>query len=110
MRLTDSLLCLSLVLGLSYGQEEQRISEFELDTEEAHTPNGVKWDVGQAVRTSSGTIIGHAASTRLAVSEYLGIPFANPPVGELRFAAPQPYEGRGTINASAFVSVISFEA
>jgi cholinesterase len=49
------------------------------------------FEVGQQVNTTSGIIRGHAASNRTEVSEYLGIPFAQPPVGELRFAAPQPY-------------------
>ncbi|KAJ0114230.1 carboxylesterase [Diaporthe amygdali] len=38
------------------------------------------WTVGQAVDTSSGRIIGHAASNATEVSEYLGIPFAQPPM------------------------------
>ncbi|KAF1991746.1 alpha/beta-hydrolase [Aulographum hederae CBS 113979] len=44
--------------------------------------------VGAPVKTSSGTIVGHAARHRVEVSEYLAVPFAEPPVGELRFAAP----------------------
>jgi len=59
--------------------------------------------VGQAVNTTSGTIVGHAARSRTQVSEYLGIPFAQPPVGDLRFAAPQPFNGTAPITASAFV-------
>ena len=63
-----------------------------------------QWVVGQPVGTTSGTVIGHAARNRTGVSEYLGIPFAEPPVGELRFAAPSPYYRRGNITASNFVS------
>jgi hypothetical protein len=59
--------------------------------------------VGQIVETSSGPIVGHAATTRPEVSEYLGIPFAQPPVGDLRFAAPVKYTGSSTINGSTFV-------
>jgi len=60
--------------------------------------------VGQAVLTTSGTVVGHAAKERAEVSEYLGIPFAQPPVGNLRFAAPQAFTGSGTITADSYVS------
>jgi hypothetical protein len=64
------------------------------------------WEIGQEVRTSSGWIKGHASSWQPAVSEYLGIPFAQPPVGSLRFTAPQAYRGGGKINADHFVSTM----
>lgn len=41
------------------------------------------------VNTTSGLIIGHAAPNRSEVTEFLGIPYALPPVGELRFAPPK---------------------
>ena len=47
--------------------------------------------IGATVQTSSGAIVGHAARNRTRVSEYLGIPYAKPPLGDLRFAAPQDY-------------------
>ena len=63
------------------------------------------WKVGQGVQTSSGLILGHPASHRSDVSEYLGIPFAAPPVGPLRWAASQPFKGEGkTIKATQYVS------
>lgn len=65
------------------------------------------WTVGQTVHTESGPIVGHAAPNASMVSEYLGIPFAQPPVGILRFAAPVPYLSQDTINASAFVCLES---
>ncbi|KAH7069523.1 cholinesterase precursor [Paraphoma chrysanthemicola] len=43
------------------------------------------------VQTTSGGIIGHQASNRTSVTEFLGIRYAEPPVGELRFAAPKKY-------------------
>jgi cholinesterase len=61
------------------------------------------WKVGQAVDTTSGRIIGHAAPNATHVSEYLGIPYAKPPVGKLRFAAPKRFEGNGEIRAAKFV-------
>jgi cholinesterase len=50
-----------------------------------------EWTVGQAVNTTSGTVIGHAAKLDTSVSEYLGIPLAEPPVGKLRWMPPQPF-------------------
>lgn len=56
------------------------------------------------VKTINGLIIGHQASHRSEVSEFLGIPYAKPPVGLLRFAAPQKYTTKGRFVASEFVS------
>ena len=66
---------------------------------------GPDFSVGRGVRTTSGLILGQPAPARPEVSEYLGIPFAKPPVGDLRFAAPQALFGFGNVNATAFVSV-----
>ena len=49
--------------------------------------------VGMTVGTTSGDIVGHKDSSYPVISEYLGIPFAKPPVGDLRFAAPVPFQG-----------------
>lgn len=62
-----------------------------------------EWTIGQQVKTSSGLVMGHASSWKSEVSEYLGIPYANAPVGQLRFAAPQAYNGTGTIAGKNFV-------
>lgn len=59
--------------------------------------------VGDSVETSSGLIEGHAAPRKPAVSEYLGIPYASPPIGDLRFAAPVAYNSNDTIHASSYV-------
>jgi carboxylesterase type B len=55
------------------------------------------WIVGQQVDTSSGPVTGHGASLYPEVSEYLGIPYAAPPVGELRWQVPQPFKKSGNI-------------
>ena len=65
-------------------------------------PTPLPFKVGQEVSTTSGIIQGHAASNRTEVSEYLGIPFAQPPLGGLRFAAPKPYRSSAHLNASSF--------
>lgn len=58
----------------------------------------------KTVNTTSGPVSGHLASNATAnVAEYLGIPFAQPPVGELRFAQPQPYNGTSSINGTSYV-------
>lgn len=43
------------------------------------------------VKTTDGVVTGKQGGNP-SVSDFLGIPFAKPPVGELRFAAPQPPE------------------
>lgn len=61
--------------------------------------------IGQTVETSSGAVQGHAAADNSSVSAYLGIPFAEPPVGDLRFAPPQAVNKTSsgqTINGSDF--------
>ena len=40
------------------------------------------------VSTSNGRITGHTAPEAEGVYEFLGIPFAQPPLGDLRFAPP----------------------
>ncbi|KAF7340541.1 Carboxylic ester hydrolase [Mycena sanguinolenta] len=55
------------------------------------------------ISTSSGDVLGHPASARPAVTEFLGIPFARPPIGNLRFAPPVEFENSGgVINATTF--------
>ncbi|KAI9745016.1 MAG: hypothetical protein M1818_001294 [Claussenomyces sp. TS43310] len=58
--------------------------------------------VGRIVKTSSGAVVGHAATNHSEVSEYLGVPYAQPPVGDLRFAAPVKYVGSSILNGSVF--------
>ncbi|KXX77198.1 Cholinesterase [Madurella mycetomatis] len=54
------------------------------------------------VATSNGPVTGHIAPETSCVREYLGIPYAKPPVGELRFAAPQPIDRQSTYVAANF--------
>ena len=65
------------------------------------------WTIGQTVQTESGPVVGHAAPNATEVSEYLGIPYAQPPIGNLRFAAPLRYSGNTTIDGSTFVCIDS---
>lgn len=63
--------------------------------------------VGQVIETSSGPVAGHAATGYSEVSEYLGIPFAQPPVGDLRWAAPVKYTGSSLNNGSTYVCLLT---
>jgi cholinesterase len=59
----------------------------------------------KTINTTSGLVSGHAASNASTkTSEYLGIPYAKPPVGDLRFAPPAAYNGISSINGTSFVS------
>lgn len=53
------------------------------------------------VPTTSGVFKGHLAGSSV---EFLGIPYAEPPLGDLRFAAPQRLTRNGTFEASDFGS------
>ncbi|KAF1813270.1 alpha/beta-hydrolase [Eremomyces bilateralis CBS 781.70] len=61
-----------------------------------------KWTVGQEVDTSSGLLTGQKSDWQPEVSEYLGIPFAEPPIGDLRWAAPRRYRSDDAQNATQF--------
>ena len=49
-------------------------------------------DSALEVQTESGAVVGNIKTLPhgKSVHEYLGIPYAEPPVGELRFTAPKP--------------------
>ncbi|KAL3424092.1 carboxylesterase [Phlyctema vagabunda] len=65
---------------------------------------GTNVTIGQVVDTSSGPVAGHGAAKHPEVSEYLGIPYAQAPVGDLRFAAPLKYTGSSLHNGSVYGS------
>jgi para-nitrobenzyl esterase len=55
------------------------------------------------VRTADGLVRGRRDPAGRGVTAFLGIPFARPPVGELRFAAPRPaVPWEGVREAAAF--------
>ena len=54
------------------------------------------------VSTSSGNLKGHIANKGSNVTEFLGIPFAKPPVGSLRFSPPQQYQHEGVVDANEY--------
>ena len=57
------------------------------------------------VQTDSGAVVGKVEKVPhgKSVREYLGIPYAEPPVGELRFVAPKPVKPwSGIKNATEF--------
>jgi hypothetical protein len=58
----------------------------------------------QIIETSSGPVRGHAATIRPNVVAYLGIRYAEPPVGSLRFMPPKRYHGSELIDGGSVVS------
>jgi carboxylesterase type B len=60
------------------------------------------WTIGQQVKTTSGLISGQASSWQKETSEYLGIPYAQPPIKSLRFAPPLPYTSDKAFQAVKF--------
>ncbi|PVH99374.1 carboxylesteras-like protein [Periconia macrospinosa] len=56
----------------------------------------------ETVQTQNGAITGHRAWSADDVWEYLGIPYAQPPLGNLRFAAPQKYSVKGPYKAANY--------
>lgn len=56
------------------------------------------------ILTSSGPVQGYPATVESNVAAYLGIPFAQPPVGHLRFQPPERYRGKTLIDGRTIVS------
>lgn len=56
-------------------------------------------ETGLLVQTSSGSIEGFFNSSAPDVRQFLGVPFAEPPVGDLRFARPQKVKTKGKVKA-----------
>jgi cholinesterase len=54
------------------------------------------------VDTSSGPITGRLANNSTSVVEYLGIPYAKPPVEDLRFAPPRRFNSTTPYEAKSF--------
>ncbi|KAH7007539.1 Alpha/Beta hydrolase protein [Ilyonectria destructans] len=68
----------------------------------AAAPTGCNTAKYVTVDTSNGPITGHLADNSQCVVEYLGIPYAKPPVGDLRFAPPQSFNSREPYEAKNF--------
>jgi len=63
------------------------------------------FEIGGIIKTTSGLIQDKPSELRSNLSAYLRIPYAQPPVGELRFALPVPVSAsQNNSNAIAFVS------
>jgi len=60
------------------------------------------FQIGGGVQIAGNTVVkGHPSNWQPTVSEYLGIPFAQPPVGDLRFKAPKAWKGNSTTTVIA---------
>jgi hypothetical protein len=56
-------------------------------------------NVGAPIKTTSGTVTGRSARNRTDVSEYLGIRYAHPATGKLRFQPPVPFHSDKAVDA-----------
>jgi carboxylesterase type B len=59
-------------------------------------------DNGLIIQTTSGEVHGFINQSTPLVRQFLGVPYAEPPLGDLRFMPPQTKENGGLINATAF--------
>lgn len=57
---------------------------------------------GLVVQTTVGEVHGFINASSPLVRQFLGVPYAEPPVGNLRFAPPETKPNSGTINATTF--------
>ena len=55
------------------------------------------------IETANGPITGHSSPNRPTVIEYLGVRYAQPPLGALRFAPLQKYTSKRTYVAANWV-------
>lgn len=58
------------------------------------------------VYTANGPVTGHYAVNASSVIEFLGIPYAKPPVGDLRWAPPEKHVASSHYEASNWVKII----
>ena len=88
------LTALTALLGLVTGQGEDTRTEAEVKRRRMMVMI-MKMMVMQVIVTGSGPIRGRVVTrpdTGVTRHEWLGIPYAKPPVGELRFRPPLPVE------------------
>ncbi|KAI6771474.1 hypothetical protein HG531_009099 [Fusarium graminearum] len=59
-------------------------------------------DAPLTIKTTSGELTGFINETAPSVRQFLGVPFAEPPVKSLRFQPPRRLHGKGSISAKKY--------
>ena len=101
-----AMLLLGLVLGLSIGltvgtKVSQLLSDNIPGSPQPQSSTGPQQLLGPVVNL--GYVKYQGDNYPNGISQWLGIPYAQPPLGDLRFAAPQNITGNGTLQMATQV-------
>ncbi|KAK3319129.1 Alpha/Beta hydrolase protein [Apodospora peruviana] len=91
----------SLLLCYCAAAAEGLVTRSRLQQQQQHAArtNSTTSSHGPSVKISQGTVHGKIANSTPNVRQFLGIPYGKPPLGDLRFAPPEPAGPFGDLNA-----------